>query len=106
MEVDETCIGGKEQNKHAGKKLKAGRGPIGKQAALGCVRRADVRAATGLSGFDRVKQSQKPPAELDRMVDRVLAYRPASGRKSAKLKEGRSESRGKSQQGVKAGFRK
>ena len=27
VEVDETCIGGKEQNKHAGKKLKAGRGP-------------------------------------------------------------------------------
>lgn len=35
VEVDEVYIGGKEENKHASKKLKAGRGAVGKQAVLG-----------------------------------------------------------------------
>jgi transposase-like protein len=35
IEIDETFIGGKEINKHESKKLKAGRGQVGKQAVLG-----------------------------------------------------------------------
>ena len=35
IEVDETYIGGKEGNKHADKKLKAGRGAVGKTAVIG-----------------------------------------------------------------------
>ena len=41
VEVDETCMGGKEKSKHADKKLKAGRGTVGKTAeGLGTVLQA------------------------------------------------------------------
>ena len=35
VEVDETYFGGRERNKHKGKKLKAGRGTVGKTAVVG-----------------------------------------------------------------------
>ena len=48
IEVDETFIGGKERNKHNRKKLRAGRGPVGKTAVAGVKDRATNRVSAAV----------------------------------------------------------
>ena len=52
IEIDETFIGGKEANKHESKKLKMGRGAVGKAAVMGLRERGGRTVAMPVANTD------------------------------------------------------
>ncbi len=96
VEVDEVYIGGKERNKHASRKLRAGRGTVGKQPVVGARDRAssqvDARPVPNttkeeLQGF--VRQTASPGAAVH--TDTSSSYQSLQGFRHAAVNHSAGE---------------